>query len=353
MKSFDIGTTILELRKQNNLTQEKLANMLGISAGAISKWETGNSTPNISLISPLARALNTTTDFLLSFKEQLSEKEITEIKEDLKELFLQQGNGVGKEKCKEYIREYPTSINLKFIIASIINMYGSIFENTNSDNILKNKEYALSLYEEVVKSNDVKYTNISLFSMASIHMTLGNYEESEKIINKLIPYCIDPMTIYPMILKKQNKSTEAKKSSQTLLLKYINQSISMLIMMSIIARDALEYDKCNYYLETAFKLEETFEVGIGLSSYEYCKLYIQKQDYPKAAQWFETYTDKLLSAKFDYFESEYFDTIILETKVNEQKLIRKNLIKAIISENEFKILENEEKYQFAIAKLKK
>ena len=41
MNDLNIGKTILELRKNRNITQDQLANMVGVSAGAVSKWETG------------------------------------------------------------------------------------------------------------------------------------------------------------------------------------------------------------------------------------------------------------------------------------------------------------------------
>jgi transcriptional regulator with XRE-family HTH domain len=43
MNRLNIGKTILQLRKEKNITQEQLAIMVGVSAGAVSKWETGNS----------------------------------------------------------------------------------------------------------------------------------------------------------------------------------------------------------------------------------------------------------------------------------------------------------------------
>lgn len=70
---FSIGTTILSLRKRKGITQEQLAGMIGVSAGAVSKWETGKSTPDIALLAPLARALDTSLNELLSFQEELLE----------------------------------------------------------------------------------------------------------------------------------------------------------------------------------------------------------------------------------------------------------------------------------------
>ena len=58
---------IAALRKIRNMTQEQLAAQLGISAPAVSKWETGSSYPDITLLAPLARALGTNLDMIRYF----------------------------------------------------------------------------------------------------------------------------------------------------------------------------------------------------------------------------------------------------------------------------------------------
>lgn len=71
-----IYETIRKYRKEQNLTQEQVANQLGVSAPAVNKWENGISYPDIELLAPLARLLKIDIDTLLSFHEELSEKEI-------------------------------------------------------------------------------------------------------------------------------------------------------------------------------------------------------------------------------------------------------------------------------------
>lgn len=61
----NIGKRIRELRKKNDLTQEKLADYLGVSYQAVSKWETGISSPDLSLIRPLTKLLHVSADELL------------------------------------------------------------------------------------------------------------------------------------------------------------------------------------------------------------------------------------------------------------------------------------------------
>ena len=57
MNNYVTGKIIKELREKEQITQMELANMIGVSDKAISKWETGKGLPDIALIEPLSKAL--------------------------------------------------------------------------------------------------------------------------------------------------------------------------------------------------------------------------------------------------------------------------------------------------------
>lgn len=57
MDHYITGTTIKTLREKKKITQLQLADMLGVSDKAVSKWETSKGFPDITLIEPLAKAL--------------------------------------------------------------------------------------------------------------------------------------------------------------------------------------------------------------------------------------------------------------------------------------------------------
>ena len=61
-----VGSLILELRKEKNMTQKKLADLKNISDKTISKWERGLGCPDISLIPELAQIFGVNIDILLS-----------------------------------------------------------------------------------------------------------------------------------------------------------------------------------------------------------------------------------------------------------------------------------------------
>ena len=62
----NVGQQIASLRKSKGLTQAELGDRLSISPQAVSKWERGESMPDISLLPDLAAVLETTTDNILS-----------------------------------------------------------------------------------------------------------------------------------------------------------------------------------------------------------------------------------------------------------------------------------------------
>lgn len=63
---MNLGKNISELRKKNNLTQEELANMLGVSPQAVSKWENDAACPDIALLPKIAEIFGVTIDELMN-----------------------------------------------------------------------------------------------------------------------------------------------------------------------------------------------------------------------------------------------------------------------------------------------
>ena len=60
-----LAENVRKLRKERRLTQEQLAEVLGVTTGAVYKWESGMSVPDISLIMEMADFFDTSVDVLL------------------------------------------------------------------------------------------------------------------------------------------------------------------------------------------------------------------------------------------------------------------------------------------------
>ena len=66
MDTYVTGATIKRLREAKNITQSRLADEIGVTDKAVSKWETAKGLPDISLIEPLCRALGDSITELMS-----------------------------------------------------------------------------------------------------------------------------------------------------------------------------------------------------------------------------------------------------------------------------------------------
>lgn len=352
MNRLNIGETILRLRKGKNITQEQLAAMVGVTAGAVSKWETGNSVPDITLLSPLARALDTSLDILLSFQQELSEIEAGKIKRELTDLFLQVGYKAGEAKCQEYLKSYPNSIPLKFTAASLTQMYLMMSDDPSEEFIKTKMKDSLAMFQQVAKSREPKYAPIALFSIANIQMILENYEESEKTLKELPQTPIDPMILYPTLYLKQGKTGEAMNLCSRMLLQYLNQGYLALTTMANISKNEQNYDKAIFYLDAVNKMQNIFKMGLNSAAYNFSRLYIETGDKEDAAKWFKTYAEGLMSSEYDYHNNPYFEDIKLEVNPEGQKIIRKKLFQTLIEEDELKVLAGIPEYEEAIDELK-
>ena len=74
-----IGKTIKDLRKSRGLTQEELAERIGVTAQAISKWENESGMPDLSQIVPLAHIFGVSTDTLLGTGDIKKNEDVSEI----------------------------------------------------------------------------------------------------------------------------------------------------------------------------------------------------------------------------------------------------------------------------------
>lgn len=90
MTKLDLSEKIVKLRKNNNLTQEQLAEQLNVSRQSVSKWESGQALPDIDKIVALGEVFHVTTDYLmkpseldeLAMKTEMLEKKQQEILEN-------------------------------------------------------------------------------------------------------------------------------------------------------------------------------------------------------------------------------------------------------------------------------
>lgn len=72
MAEINIAKQLLAARHEKKITQEELARYVGVSKAAVSKWESGVSFPDITLLPKLATYFNVSIDELIGYEPQLT-----------------------------------------------------------------------------------------------------------------------------------------------------------------------------------------------------------------------------------------------------------------------------------------
>ena len=82
MNQEKIGKFIASLRKEKNITQEELSEILGVNVKSVSRWENGKTMPDLSLLPILSNELNVEISELLNGR-RMTKEELIELKDTI------------------------------------------------------------------------------------------------------------------------------------------------------------------------------------------------------------------------------------------------------------------------------
>lgn len=110
---MNIGQKIKELRQENGLTQEDLAEQLGVSFQAVSRWENSTTYPDITLLPIIANMFDVTIDYLLDMESYKKDEELKKMIEK-DDILFNEGKTKEREKILENVlKKYPNNWDIK------------------------------------------------------------------------------------------------------------------------------------------------------------------------------------------------------------------------------------------------
>lgn len=178
-----INTIIHEKRKELGMTQEQVASYLGVSTPAVNKWEKGVSYPDVTLLPALARVLNTDLNTLLSFKEDMSEKEIGLFLNKLSQIADNDGLDKTFDIAMEKIKEFPTCYSLILNVALFLE--GTLMLGTGDKEDESYKKTIEDLYRRSLESKDSAIQNQAKSLLISKYRQREEYEKAQELIQSL------------------------------------------------------------------------------------------------------------------------------------------------------------------------
>lgn len=354
---INIGSIIQKLRKRKGFIQEQVADAIGVSKAAVSKWESGNTYPDITLLAPLARLLDTNINELLEFNSKLTEKEIEKITSLCEQEFLKGDYFAAYEYCEKQLKKYPNVAELKVVIASFYWQYTFLLKDDEekANNMIK---HSCELLEKASECEDIDIKEGALHILASLYMMTEEYDNALKTVKKLNQKSTDTMLLLATIYQHKGESDRSKKLYQELLFKNLQNSILVLQSLSRILEKESNINDAQLFLETIIKLDTLFEVQNDgeACALQLAELYARNNLIDESISMLKRYVNYINfltnEGVTELNNSRFFSEINFKSTNNEKyEFMKQHISYAILNTPAFDILKDNVEFKSIIAEL--
>ena len=358
MKSIHIGSIIAASRRNKGITQEELASYLGVSKPAVSKWESGQSYPDITLLPIIAGYFSLSVDDLLGYTPQMDREQIRAAYDRLSKDFAKEPFDTVMAECSELIRKYYSCWDLLFAMGSLFINHAPLAGSPASVSDVYAR--ALALFERVEKqSSDTLLSRQSLCLQAYCHMAMGNANLAIDLLGDEVE---SPMSVETLLAKAYGMKGDSNKAIG-LLQAYLYRCVTGIFgampdLMALYAKDEKK-------LEQSVRFIDALGDAVGIQTLHVwtyvpilitqAHLYALLGKHDQAISRLEKYAAVLSSADlfplkirgndfFDNLDSLYSSYVTGAQPPRSEELVKQDLKKAILENPVFAPLQNDERF---------
>ena len=192
--TVNIGRTIARERRGRGVTQEALAAHLGVSKAAVSKWELGQSLPDVSLLPRIAAYFSLTLDELFDWRDELTQEESAALYAEVYAL-SEKDLATAHERLRALAAEHCSDANLLLMLASLLTVWaggmatpfasaGERNDATDADALV---DEALALIDRVLEvATDPSTLYLAQQQKATTLFQAGRLEEAAALLEPLV-----------------------------------------------------------------------------------------------------------------------------------------------------------------------
>lgn len=254
-----IGNVIRKYRKELGLTQEEMAARLGVTAPAVNKWEKGHTLPDVSLLAPIARLLHITTDTLLSFREDLTDEEISLFAKELTEKLNTESYSQVFAYARKEAETYPDCQKLLWNAAVILEAW-KLFHTVPDDEDYDKQ--ICSWYLRALETDDETLGTAAATSLYHFYMRKEDFDNAEKFLVYLPENSPERSMYQANIYSNTGRTEEAFKTYEGLLLTEFNHLQAVLNNLHILYMKENDLVMAHKLVNLEGSLAKLFEMGL-------------------------------------------------------------------------------------------
>ena len=343
-----INQIIREKRKDLSLTQEQVADFLGVSAPAVNKWEKGSAYPDITLLPAIARLLKTDLNTLMSFNDDLTDIEIENFVDEVDKTVQEQDYDTAFQKAINKIHEYPTCE--KLIYSVILYLEGALVLYNVSEIEQYRKIYE-TFYKRLTTSEIPEIRGTATSMLISYARNRGEFSKAEELINSLPFSTIDKEEQLAILYHRQERYQDAEKIWEHRVLKGVTEIQTALVNMLEIALYEKREDDADFFANMYENITRQFcfpewmcynaHLQLALVKKDKCRsMSILQKMLPAMKKEWNT-QDYQLYRNADGSDSTFFSSRLVKTIVDE-----------LVNDDEYAFLRDGSEFEELVAWLK-
>ena len=255
---MNIGAVIKKYRKERGLTQEEMANRLGVTASAVNKWENGATLPDVTMLAPIARLLGITVDTLLSFRETLTEDELRSKMEYLWGL-LNSGNfAEAYAWAKNTAAEYPNCSNLLLWMGQALDAYFVVMPDCCSPEA---DAFVTDCYERAIDSEDEGIRIAAAESLFNRAVRAEEYDRAEGYLSYFSMENPERKRKQALLCGKRGQIEEACRAYEELLFAQCQNVRMVLQNLYTLAKERKDWGWARYIVEKHRDAVKLYDMG--------------------------------------------------------------------------------------------
>ena len=253
-----LGKVIRKYRKERNFTQEEMAERLGVTASAVNKWEREVTCPDIALLAPIARLLEISTDTLLSYRENLTPKEIKELMEKTQKMLKETGYGEAFGWARKQMEQYPNCEELVLNMAACFEAYAITHEVPEAE---KREREICALYQRLLESSEESIRMQAASGLVGYYRRKGQFKKAGTYLQYFSIQNPERKRMQAQIYGETGRIKEAFKAYEELLFADYQRISAILHGMYQLAKKENDRERAQKLVEKQGELARCFEMG--------------------------------------------------------------------------------------------
>ncbi|CAM4169762.1 transcriptional regulator [Bacillus luti] len=367
MREIHIHKIIAHKRKEKGITQEELAAYIGITKASVSKWETGQSYPDITFLPLLAAYFNVSIDELICYTPQMKQEDIRDLYHRLAEAFSEEPFDEVMMECKEIIKKYYSCFPLLIQMGVLFINHHMLTEDT--DKRIEMLEEAIHLFNRVQEeSEDVSLAKEAVSFQATCYLLLNKPNEVLQLLGGTIRPNVPEEDLIAQAYQMLGNTEKANEIMQISMYQHLMQFVSTI--SSFVLVNASNKEKVEMALNRAFKLIDIYEIeklhpNMTLKVYyTAAQVCCMHENYERALEMLRKYA-AVCAASFtvnslhlhgdSYFDAidEWFAEFPLGAKtVRNEEIIKRSMLQSIAENPIFESMKDLIEYKNIVASLK-